>query len=372
MIGDDDLRIMIAGGGTAGHINPGIAIAKEIQKNHLKAKIIFIGTKKGLEKDLVPKEGFDIKLIDVKGFKRKVSIDTIISIKELIKGMYQSRKIIKEYQPDIVIGTGGYVCGPVLLNASFMGIPTAIHEQNALPGMTNKILSRFVDTVMISFEESKKYFKSKNVYLTGNPIRQEIIDSDREESRKKLKIGLNEKLVVAFGGSIGAEKINNAMIDFIKAGISVNVKIIFGTGEREYEKVLSGLEKSQYDKDRITILPYIYNMNEVMSAADLIICRSGAITLSEITVLGVPAVLIPSPNVTNNHQEFNARALEKGGAALVLLEKDIDSKGFKDSIENILNDDIRLKEISKNSKEMGKADATKKIYEILIKRIKNQ
>lgn len=360
-----ELRVMIAGGGTAGHINPGLAIAKEILKRR-KAKIVFVGTEKGLEKELIPKEGFELKMINVRGFKRKFSLDTLLFVKDLAKGHIQARNLIKEFKPDIVIGTGGYVCGPVLLNASVMGIPTVIHEQNAYPGITNKILSRFVDAIMISFEESKEYFGVKKTFLTGNPLRPEILNADRNEARKKYKLG-ESKLVVAFGGSRGAEKLNKIIANFIRDGVPDGIKLLFATGDKNFAKVKELLNDIKIDKNRVEIVPYIHNMHEVLAAADLLISRAGATTLSEVTALGIPSVLIPSPNVTNNHQEYNARALQKEGAAEVILENELDEIYFKGYITNLIIDNKKLREMSKNSKKLGKRDAVEKIYEVIEK-----
>ena len=360
---DSGLRVMIAGGGTAGHINPGLAIAKEILKRR-KATIVFVGTEKGLEKELIPKEGFELKLINVRGLKRKFSLDTFLFVKDLAFGHMQARNLIKEFKPDIVIGTGGYVCGPVLLNASIMGIPTAIHEQNAYPGMTNKILSRFVNAIMISFEESKEYFGTKKTYFTGNPLRPEIINANREDARKIIKCGRN-KLIVAVGGSRGAEKINKTITNFIRDGVPEGVKLLFATGEKNFDKVKELLKDIKIDKNRVEIVSYIHNMHEVLAAADLLISRAGATTLSEITALGIPSVLIPSPNVTNNHQEYNARALEKEGAAAVILEKELDETYFKGYILNLIKDNKKLKEMSRKSKKLAKRDSVEKIYEVI-------
>ena len=278
--------------------------------------------------------------------------------------MFQARKILREFKPDVVIGTGGYVCGPVLFNASMMGIKTLIHEQNVIPGLTNKILSKFVDAVLISFPDAKKYFNSKRVYLTGNPIRNEILSANREKCRDILRIG-DKKLVVVFGGSIGAQKINKTMIDYINSGIADNIKIIFGTGTREYENVRKELGCSNTKLDNVNIVPYIENMHEVMPSADLIICRAGAITISEITAIGVPAILIPSPNVTSNHQEYNARSLEKNGSVRVLIESELNKVNFKEYIETIINDDKLLNKMKANSKKSGITDATEKILKII-------
>lgn len=369
MIGDESLKVIIAGGGTAGHINPGLAIAKEIMLNNKDCDILFVGAKTGLEKDLVPKEGFNLKLINVKGFKRKLSKDTIISFKELTKGMFQARKILKEFKPDIVIGTGGYVCGPVLLNASLLKIPTLIHEQNVIPGATNKILSKFVDAVLISFEETKKYIKSKRIILTGNPIRQEIVNANKDQCKKELGL-TKEKLLLVFGGSIGAQKINDTMMEYIRLGVGDNIKVIFATGAKEFDSVIKKLNKYIKVQDNIEIRPYIDNMHVVLPAADLVLCRAGAITLSEVTALGIPCILIPSPNVTHNHQEYNARALEKQGAAEVLLESQLDKINIKEYIDAIINDDKLLVQMSQHSKNIGIIDASKKIYQIIMDMVK--
>lgn len=363
------MKILFAGGGTAGHINPAIAIAKYIQTRHPEWDILFVGTELGLEKKLVPKEGFPIRYITVKGFKRRLGVDTLITVKELFQGMAQARRLIKEYKPDIVIGTGGYVSGPVVLNAVMMHIPTVIHEQNAFPGVTIKILSRFASVVAISFEESKKYLKVRNKMIhTGNPIKQEIIHTDRERARKQLDLD-ERPFILAFGGSLGADKINETLVEYIKYIYKEDkIQLMVGTGDRQYRHVIKLLEKEGVDlrfHKNIRIVPYIYNMHEVMAAADMVICRAGAITLSELTAIGKPCILIPSPNVTNNHQEYNARALEKNGAAVVLTENNLNGKILYNQIEVLLNDKQLLQRMSKNSLRMGITNAAEKIYNIV-------
>jgi len=361
------LKVIIAGGGTAGHINPGIAIAKYIREKHPDAEILFIGTKRGMETKLVPYEGFEIKLIRVKGFRRKISLDTLITVKELFLGICEARKIIRQFKPDIVIGTGGYVCGPVVFVASMMKIPTLIHEQNAFPGITNRILSRFVDAVAISFKESERYFKSKEkLVYTGNPVRQEILKADRVSAREKLGKDLKKPLVVVVGGSLGAERINNTIVEMLKKRTGqYSFNMIFATGNGQYDRVkqlLQGVKTPNVD-----IVPYIYDAANVYAAADLIVCRAGAITCSELTALGVPAIMIPSPNVVANHQEYNARALEKNGAAVVILEKDLSEELLYNQIENLLKDRKQLRKMSENSKKSGITNATEKIYGIINK-----
>ena len=366
------MRILFAAGGTAGHINPAIAIAKHIRSMYPDWEICFVGTMQGMEKKLVTKEGFNIRYIEVKGFRRQLSIDTVLTVKALFKGMHQARKIIRDYKPDIVVGTGGYVSGPVVMNATLMKIPTIIHEQNAFPGVTTKILSRFVDVVAISFKESRPYFKIKNkLVLTGNPIKKEILSADKQEARKSLKLD-QRPFILIFGGSLGADKINETLIEYItQISQKKELQLLAATGERQYAQIMDRLRQKQIYLEKypnIQIVPYIYNMNEALVAADIVVCRSGAITLSEITAVGRPAILIPSPNVTNNHQEHNARTLEKRGAAVVLTENNLNGKMLHNQINMLLSDKQLLNKMALYSLKMGITNATEKIVEIIKER----
>jgi len=364
------LRVIIAGGGTAGHINPGIAVAKLIKQKDKNADILFIGTRRGLETKLVPREGFDLRLIKVRGFKRKLSLDTFIAVKELFQGLLEARRIIKEFKPDVVIGTGGYVCGPVLFNACRMKIPTLIHEQNAFPGVTNRILSRIVDAVAISFKESGQYFKyAKKLVYTGNPVRMEIIQADRQASREKLGIRPNDTFVVIFGGSLGAERINETVVEMLKK-YSMDCKILFGTGNAQYESIAKELEGVR--SSSVLVVPYIYDMGSAMAAADLVICRAGAITCSELTALGVPSIMIPSPNVVANHQEHNARSLEKNGASIIILERDLSGDILYEQMVRLLKDKEQLNKMAKNAKKIGITNAVDKIYSIIDELVKGR
>ncbi len=356
------MRVVIAGGGTAGHINPGIAIAKYIKNKVDNCEIIFVGTRKGLETKLVEREGFELKIIKVRGFKRKLSLDTFVAVKEMFQSVFEARKILKQFKPDIVIGTGGYVCGPVLFAASRMKIPTLVHESNAFPGATNKLLSRFVNLVAISFKESKEYFKKEaNVVHTGNPVRDELLLAERTNSREKLGIAADRPLAVIMGGSRGAENINAAVVEMLqKYYESGEFDIIFATGEGQFEKIKS--ETGNLDERHVKILPYIYNSADIYAAADLIVCRGGAITMSEVTAMGIPAVIIPSPYVTANHQEYNARALETQGAAVVILEKDLGGLILYNQIMDLLKDREQLSKMARNSKKMGITNASEKIF----------
>ncbi|MBN2851635.1 MAG: undecaprenyldiphospho-muramoylpentapeptide beta-N-acetylglucosaminyltransferase [Clostridia bacterium] len=365
------MKIFIAGGGTAGHINPALTIADLLVSDLAvkKGDITFIGTKRGFEKDLVPRAGYAIEFITVRGFRRKISFNTIQGILSLMLGMIQARHLIKKEKPDLVIGTGGYVSGPVLYYASRFKIPTLIHEQNALPGVTSKILAKRVDACAISFEESRKYFtECKKVVLTGNPLRDDILSSDRKQCRQNLGIKDNEKLVVVMGGSLGALAINNAMTDLINNEFKDHdFRLIFAPGKKYYEDV-KGKIFNNYDG--IEIKDYIYNAPEVYHAADLIIARGGAMTISEMMAIGIPSILIPSANVAENHQENNARAIEKAGACKVILDKDLNGKVLYDIMMTLLLDETKLSDMRSNAYEIGIRDAKKRIADMLREMIK--
>ena len=352
------MKILIAGGGTAGHINPGLAIAKYIKNRVKDADIVFVGTKKGLENKLVPREGFKLELIKVRGFKRQFSVDTMKAVGDLFVGIHEAKNIIRSYNPDLVIGTGGYVCGPVLFVARLFKIPTLIHESNAIPGFTNKILGKFVDSICVGFLDAKKYFK-ENVVVTGNPLRDGMIQDIHCSDTKNKK-------VVIFGGSRGAKKLNETVCNMInKYNEDIDFDLVFATGERWYKDIEG---KVNNKRDNISVVPYIFDMPSVMGSSNLLVTRAGAMTLAEITAMGKPSILIPSPYVTANHQEYNARALEKNGASLVILENELNEDMLYETIRSIIDDEEKLKDMAKKSKEMGILDATDKIFEE-IKRI---
>ncbi|OQB15684.1 MAG: UDP-N-acetylglucosamine--N-acetylmuramyl-(pentapeptide) pyrophosphoryl-undecaprenol N-acetylglucosamine transferase [Firmicutes bacterium ADurb.Bin193] len=370
------MRILFAGGGTAGHINPAIAVAKYLMKKDDKSQILFVGTEKGLETGLVPRAGFDIKYIDVLGFKRSISLRNILAVFKAFTAYRQSVKIIKEFMPDAVIGTGGYVSGPVLAAAARRKIPTLIHEQNVSPGITSMILSQMVDAVCISFSESEKKFKkAKRIEHTGNPLREELFSVTKAEA--KVKLGLDSRpFIVAFGGSLGAKRLNEAIIELINVlGKKADFQLLFATGEAQYKEVSGALKKRRItDKTmpNIRLVPYIHNMADVLAAADLVIARAGAITISELNALGKPSILIPSPNVTDNHQEYNARALEKAGAAVVFTEDELAGKTLAKAVSDLISDSERLAQMSKNSESMGIKNGTQKIYEIIEKMLEKK
>lgn len=364
------MKVIIAGGGTAGHINPGIAIAKKIQKEHPKAEILFVGTHRGLERNLVPKEGFHIEMITVSGFRRKLSMDTFKSVKELFQGLYQANQIIRKFRPDLVIGTGGYVCGPVVFQAAMMNIPTMLHEQNVYPSVTNRILSRFVRKIAISFEECTKYFTSKvkdKLILTGNPIRPQIFETTKKQGLLNLGFVEDKPVILVFGGSQGAEKINEAVIAMIEKIVdSPKVQILFSVGQANYDRIMETFKhKKVYLPKEIKVVPYIYNMNDALAAADLAIVRAGALTIAELTALGIPSIMIPLPSATNNHQYHNAKVLEKQGAALLIEQKHLSGQILYDKVMHLVKDRSALEKMGINSKCIGITNADKKIYEVI-------
>ncbi len=360
------MKVLIAGGGTGGHINPGLAIAKYIKQKDAEADITFVGTKKGLETKLVPREGFPLETITVRGFKRKFSLDTLIAIKELIQSFFQASRLIKRTKPDVVIGTGGYVCGPVLYMAAKKGIPTLIHESNAFPGVTNRLLERYVNYVAISFKDAEKYFKNKKkLVLTGNPVREELLKSDRENVISDLDIADGKPLIVVMGGSRGARKINETIADMLSNYFKGEFNMIFATGEAQFDDISATVKVNEKYKSMVKVVPYIYNVDQVYTASDLMICRAGAITISELQVMGIPSILIPSPYVTANHQEHNARSLEREGGAVVILESELNADLLYKQICSLISNKDVLKKMSKNASKNSVTDSVEKIYHLI-------
>lgn len=362
------MKVIMTGGGTGGHIYPAIAIADKIKRKHPDAEILFVGTERGMEKDLVPKNGYDIRYITVSGFHRKQLWRNLKTAADLARGNIQAGRIISEFKPDLVIGTGGYVCGPVVRAACKKGIRTYIHEQNAFPGVTNKLLEKYVIKVFISFPESKEYFKDQSkLVVTGNPIRKSFLLSGMGRSREKMNIKPGEFVILCFGGSLGAGKINSTMVHIIEevSGMA-DTRLYFITGKNYYGKVLDSLqEKGVNPGGNINILEYADNMHEYLSAADLVISRAGALTVSEITACGKASILIPSPNVTGNHQYFNARVVADKGGAIIIEEKDLNDEKLLSTILRLKNNKEALNSMSDASAKVGRIDAVDMIYDNL-------
>lgn len=356
------MRVILAGGGTAGHINPALAIADTVLHNDKSAEILFVGTRYGLESTLVPRKNYKIEYIDVQGAKGRISFHNAVTAVKYIGALIKSKKIIKKFKPDVVVGTGGYVCAPVVAAANSLGIPTLIHEQNVFPGNAIKMLAKKSTVTAISFPESTRYLDdTKEILLTGNPLRPEILTADRLNSRKELGLK-DEKYIVVFGGSLGAKKINDVVCQYIEQfGIGEDIRICVAAGKYDYERVEKRIGEGKYKN--VEVKQYIHNMETVLSAADLVVCRSGAITVSEICAIGVPSVLVPSPNVTRNHQEYNARALSDVGAAMTVLEKDFNVQSLKSAVDKIIYEEGVSENIRKKALGLGKLNAANMIYE---------
>ncbi len=365
------MRVIVSGGGTGGHINPAIAIAKYIKEKEPDSEILYVGTEHGLEKKLVPAQNIDIEYIDVYGLKRSLSPMNIVYGIKAIRAVSEGKKIIEKFRPDIVIGTGGYVCGPLLYAASKMGVPTIIHEQNVFPGLTVKLLADKVSAVATSFDTTKNYLKKrKKIVLTGNPVRADLLKVTRYEAR--LKFNLDEKpTVLIMGGSLGAKSINDALAEIVIKNLAEGYNIIASTGERNYDAVMEKIKESGAGiPQNITIMPYIYNTDFAFAASDLIVCRTGAVTVSELAASGKPSIVVPSPNVAHNHQEYNAKYLSDRGAAVLIHDSELTGVKLDAEIKTLINDKKLLDEMSSKAKTAAIFDATDKIYTAAKKLIK--
>lgn len=371
------MRVIIAAAGTGGHINPGLAIANKIKEEQKDSKIIFIGTTRGLENDLVPRAGYELKTIDAYGLSKKLTIDNIKKLYKTYKGLGQAEKIIKEFKPDIVIGTGGYICGAVITEAHKNKIPTMLHESNAFPGKAVKMLAKKVDTILVSFDETKSKIKNaKNVVCTGTPVKIEKKEYGINQKNEILsKLGLNsiKPIILVYGGSQGAQKINETILEIIDEKLNKNYQIIWATGPKQYDIIKEKLEDKNINInmiENIKILPYIYNMEEIMNISDIIVARSGAMTITEISNLGKPSILIPLPNVSNNHQMYNAKVLEKVNAAKIIENDKLEGNILNKTIEEIILNKNVLKQMGINSSKISVKDTQSKIYNEILKLVK--
>ena len=369
------MNFLFACGGTAGHINPAIAVAGRLKELMPESKFLFVGAKGKMEEDLVPRAGYEIELIEITNIQRSLSpagikhnLKTALNV---VKSLGASKRIIRDFKPDVVIGTGGYVCFPVLKAAQMMGIPTVLHESNAVPGLTTKMLAGGVDVMMVGFEESASVYKnSEKVTVTGTPVRGDFRTYSKENAKKELGIDPAEKLIVSVWGSLGASRMNEIMADFIADTYKdSDFNLIHAAGRERYDTMMerlnslcpAGCSRQGYD-----VRPYIYDMSRVMAAADLVVCRAGASTLAELALMGKPCVLVPSPNVTNNHQEKNARVLENAGGAVVLVEAGLTSQKFTETVTELIEDDARLNDMAEAMKVAAPADATERITDVVL------
>ncbi len=365
------MKIVFTGGGTAGHINPALAIAGYIREKNPTAKLLYIGNKGGMEERLVPAAGFAFKTVRISGFQRKLTPKNIAENLKTAVRIFTcenaAKQLIGEFEPDICVGTGGYVSGPVVRAAMKLGIPAVIHEQNAFPGVTNKLLAKQATRVLLAVEEAEQYFDRKKCVLTGNPVRQEVVRADKQTARAKL--GLDSRpVILSFGGSLGARRINESMVNLlVESGKTGQFQHIHGYGQ--YGKWLPELLREKGLNltlaQNIDLREYITDMPDCLAAADLVICRAGAITLSELQVQGKAAVLIPSPNVAENHQYHNAMAMVRKNAAVLIEEKDLTGQLLYKTVQELFTQPGKVQTLSANAQKMAITDANERIYKII-------
>lgn len=373
------MRVLIAAGGTAGHINPALAIANYIKERQSDAVIAFAGRREGMEYGLVTKQGYPFYHIEVQGIQRSISPHNIVrnvkALWHLSSSGVKSRKILKDFQPDLVIGTGGYVSGPVLLAASKAGIRTAVHEQNAFPGVTNKILAKHVDLVFAAMPDAvSKLGAQHKTIVTGNPVRSEIIHQTREEARKTLGIPEDKIVLLSFGGSLGARRINEVVADLAAWHVKKrNFTHLHATGSygKELFATLSR-ERALSGNPHLRVSEYINDMARYLAAADLVISRSGAITISELAAAGRASILIPSPNVAENHQYYNALELANAGAAVLIEEKDLTSELLIEKVDELTSDRATLRNMGIRAKACAHLNSLDKIYVYLMRLMRGE
>lgn len=363
------MRVIIAAAGTGGHINPGLAIANKIKEENKDSKIIFIGTTRGLENDLVPRAGYELKTIDAYGLSKEISIENLKKMLKTFKGLGEAKKIIKEFKPDIVIGTGGYICGATITEAHKLKIPTLLHESNAFPGKAVKMLAPKTDTILVSFKDAiPRIPKAKKIVYTGTPVKirkKEYTKDEKEKIIKELKLNPEKPIILIFGGSQGAQKINEAILGIISNKLNKEYQLLWATGPKQYDIIKEKLEDRNINMDYIEntkIVPYIYNMEEVMNISDLIVSRSGAMTITEISNLGKPSILIPLPNVSGDHQTYNAKVLENEKAAIIIPDNELEAISLNKQIEEIVFDPKRVEEMGKNAHKVSTENVEEKIY----------
>lgn len=358
------MKIVLTGGGTGGHIYPALALREYLLTKYPNAEFLYIGTEKGLENTIVPNANIPFKTVKIQGIRRSLSLENLKTLWYAISSVSSAKKILKQFKPDVVIGTGGYVCFPVVYAAAKLGIPTIIHEQNSVAGVTSKVLARVVTKICICFDAVRTDFAkyAHKIVLTGNPRGQEIVStSSNPQTLTDLGLDAQKKTVLFFGGSRGAQNLNQHMIDYYELYAQMNAQVIFVTGNAHYSNVIQHVKETAQFK----VVPYLNNMSNVLNVVDLVVCRSGATTLAELTALGVPSVLIPSPYVTNNHQEKNARSLVDKQAAEIVLEKELSSEKLYHYVYDLMNDASQLEKMAHAAKKMGITDASVRLTQVI-------
>lgn len=361
------MRLVLSGGGTGGHVYPALAIAEQVKQEQPDSEFFYIGTNSGLEKEIVSKSALHIpfEAIEISGFKRSLSMDNVKTVIRFFRGVSRAKQLLREFRPDAVVGTGGYVCGPVLYAAAKLGIPTLVHEQNVVAGLTNKFLSRYANVMAVSFPGSETEFpKANRVVYTGNPRATTVASASKAEGYQTLGIPEGTRVVVVVGGSRGAKAINEAMVGMAPLLNQLSAtRFVYITGKPYFEGTFSRIiEQLGKMPDNLQIVPYIHNMPEVLAATSLIVSRAGASFMAEILSLGIPSILIPSPNVTNNHQEANARSVQDAGAAEMVLERDLVPAQLFATIKEIISDPVHHKSMSKSARQLGMPGSAQLVY----------
>ena len=365
------MRIIVSGGGTGGHIYPALTLIRTIQNKMPEAEFLYVGTELGLESDIIPKENLPFIALDLSGgFERHFTLENIKRAANAILSVKKAINIIKDFKPDVAVGTGGYVCGPILLAASLEKVPTLIQEQNVVAGITNKILSKFVTKIAVGSERALQHFPADKTVYTGNPIRAEVLQASREAGLEHFGFDESKPVVLISGGSRGARSINRAMVDvLVDAASNPTAQFLHVTGKTEYDDVINRIKDAGINLEEakhIRVEPYLYNMPQAMAMADLAVFRAGATGLAELTARGVPSILIPYPYAAENHQEYNARALVDAGAARMILNKDLNSEILQKDISELLNDPQMLKLMAEASLKLGRPQAADEIAEIIL------
>lgn len=370
------IKIVFTCGGTAGHVNPALALAGLIKERKPGSEILFVGAHRGIEKQLIESAGWPFRAVEVSNFHRSLAPKeirhNIVSLRNFLRSPGEARSLLEEFPADLVVGTGGYASYPMIRAAARLGIPTAIHESNAIPGLTTRLLENHADLIMVGFEECRKNYKHPDkVLVTGTPVRGDFFLLTKKEAKQKLGMDDGRPLIVSFFGSLGAAEMNREMARFLalEARNGLPFHHVHSAGAIGCQRMGEYLREEKVDLSRtpeLEVREYIQNMAELMRAADLVICRAGASTISELTALGVPAIIVPSPNVTHNHQESNARVLDHAGGAVMILEKDSSGQKLYDASRDILHDEARRKAMSAAMSSLGTIDASEKILDAVM------
>ena len=364
------MRLILSGGGTGGHIYPALTLIDAIKSKRADAEFLYVGTEKGLEADIVPKAGINFTALNLEGgFERHFTLENISRAANAIMSIKRASDIVKNFKPNVVVGTGGYVCGPILLAASLMKVPTLIQEQNAVAGITNKILSKFVDKIAVGTRDALKNFPADKTTYTGNPIRKAVLAAKKSDGLKQFNFTDDKPIVLISGGSRGARSINDAMIGVLNSAAKNSAQFLHVTGKGEFDSVTKKLRDAGLNLDaldNVKVVPYLYDMPTAMAMADLAIFRAGATGLAELTAKGIPAILIPYPFAAENHQEFNARALVEVGAARMILNKNLTAETLSATLNELLSSPDELKRMAQASLSLGKPNAANEIADIIL------